>query len=89
MSKMLGAFLIVLAFIAGSLPWVITSFQNGEAQQEHRVFFKDENGGNLIHVTPTAQGDLWIYNAGDQEIYYIDNPKETKQINVIKKKLEP
>lgn len=87
MSKRLGGLLIVLAFALGSLPWIISTFFGSNAQQEHRVFFKDENGGNLIHVTSTPQGDLWIYNAGDQEVYYLDNPKESNKIKIMKQKL--
>ncbi|EJL46024.1 hypothetical protein BAG01nite_35390 [Brevibacillus agri] len=90
MSKLQGVLLIVSAFVAGSLTWaIISTAQTSESLQDYRVFFRDENGSGLVHVTTTAQGDLWIYNAGAQEIYYIDNPKESKQINILKKKIEP
>ncbi|RNB56342.1 hypothetical protein EDM57_12820 [Brevibacillus gelatini] len=90
MSKLQKVLLIVSAFVAGSLTWaIIPKAQTSDSLKDYRIFFRDENGSELVHVTTTPQGDLWIYNESDQSIYYIENPKESKQMNILKKQIAP
>lgn len=90
MTKLQKVLLIVSAFVAGSFTWaIIPTAQTSDSLQDYRIFFRDEIGSGLVHVKTTPQGDLWIYNAGDQSIYYIENPKESQQINILKKQIQP
>ncbi|QOS97881.1 hypothetical protein JNUCC42_15175 [Brevibacterium sp. JNUCC-42] len=80
---------VILAYIAILLTLnFVEAKSDSSGFQDHRVFFKDENGTGLVHTASTNEGDLWIYNSGSREVIFVKNPKQSNQLNIIKKELD-
>ncbi len=81
--------LFSLVYLALISTWIAYSLHNeNNANAKEPIYFKDLNGGNLVNITSTNEGDLWIYNAGDKEIIFVENPTQSKQINIVRKALD-
>lgn len=79
--------LVIGVYFAGFFTYYFMEVATNDGFNDYRVFFRDENGKDWTHIAPTNEGDLWIYDAMDRKVLFIENPKQSNQLKVIEKEL--